>query len=114
MELNELVSQTKQINNWKSESRIIGEACEDYVKNIIKCIRCNNSNFEKYKPNEKSKDLKISRDDIDLVDVRLNCLFLWYTKTFFVTTIFLLQKIIAFTAIKSSPKEIFSGNKILF
>jgi type II restriction enzyme len=57
MELNELVLQTKQSNNWKSESRIIGEACEDYVKNIIKCIRCNNNNFEKYKPNEKSKDL---------------------------------------------------------
>ena len=32
MELNELVSQVKQNNNWKSESRIIGEACEDYVK----------------------------------------------------------------------------------
>ena len=57
MELNELVLQTKQSNNWTSESRIIGEACEDYVKNIIKCIRCNNNNFEKYKPNEKSKDL---------------------------------------------------------
>ena len=56
MELNELVLQTKQINNWKSKSRIIGEACEDYVKNTIKCIRCNN-NFEKCKPNEKSKDL---------------------------------------------------------
>ena len=57
MELNELVSQTKQRTNWKSESKIIGEACEDYVKNIIKCIRCNNNNFKKYKPNEKSKDL---------------------------------------------------------
>ena len=57
MELNELVSQVKQNNNWKSESRIIGEACEDYVKNKIKCIRCNNNNFEKYKTNEKSKDL---------------------------------------------------------
>lgn len=57
MELNELVSQVKQNNNWKSESRIIGEACEYYVKNKIKCIRCNNNNFEKYKTNEKSKDL---------------------------------------------------------
>ena len=57
MELNELVSQVKQNNNWKSESRIIGEACENYVKNKIKCIRCKNNNFEKYKTNEKSKDL---------------------------------------------------------
>ena len=57
MELNEIVSQVKQNNNWKSESRIIGEACENYVKNKIKCIRCNNNNFEKYKTNEKSKDL---------------------------------------------------------
>lgn len=57
MELNKLVSQVKQNNNWKSESRIIGEACEDYVKNKMKCIRCNNNNFEKYKKNEKSKDL---------------------------------------------------------
>lgn len=57
MELNKLVSKVKQNNNWKSESRIIGEACEDYVKNKMKCIRCNNNNFEKYKKNEKSKDL---------------------------------------------------------
>jgi type II restriction enzyme len=57
MELNELVKQVKQNNNWKSESRIIGEACEDYVIHKIKCIRCDNNNFEKYKTNEKSKDL---------------------------------------------------------
>ena len=57
MELNQLVSQVKQNTNWKSESRIVGEACEYYVKNNIKCIRCNNHNFEKCKTNEKSKDL---------------------------------------------------------
>jgi len=57
MELNEIVSHVKQNNNWKNESRIIGEACEDYVKNKIKCVRCNNNIFEKYKINEKSKDL---------------------------------------------------------
>ena len=57
MELNELVSQIKQNNNWNSESRIVGEACEDYVKNKVKCNRCNNNNFEKYKTNEQSKDL---------------------------------------------------------
>ena len=57
MELNELVSKVKQNNNWKNESRIIGEACEEYIQNKIKCIRCNNNNFEKYKTNEKSKDL---------------------------------------------------------
>ena len=45
MELNKLITQVKQNNNWKSESRIIGEACEDYVKNKIKCIRCNNNNI---------------------------------------------------------------------
>ena len=57
MELNELISQIKENNNWKSESRIVGEACEYYVKNNINCVRCNNKNFGKYKTNEKSKDL---------------------------------------------------------
>ena len=57
MELPEFIAQVKQNNNWTSESRIVGEACEDYVKNKVKCIRCNNNNFEKYKTNEKSKDL---------------------------------------------------------
>jgi type II restriction enzyme len=57
MELNELVSQVKQNHHWKSESRIIGEACEDYVLHNINCIRCKNNHFKKYKTNEKSKDL---------------------------------------------------------
>jgi type II restriction enzyme len=57
MELHELVLQVTQTNNWKSESRIIGEACEYYVQNNIQCSRCNNNNFEKCKTNEKSKDL---------------------------------------------------------
>jgi len=35
----------------------VGEACEEYIKNNIKCIRCKNSNFVKCKTNEKSKDL---------------------------------------------------------
>jgi type II restriction enzyme len=57
MELIELVSQVKENNNWKSESRIVGEACEYYIKNKIKCVRCNDTNFKKYKTNETSKDL---------------------------------------------------------
>jgi type II restriction enzyme len=57
MELNEYILQVKNNNNWKSESRIVGEACEYYVKNNVKCVRCNNNNFEKCKTNEKSKDL---------------------------------------------------------
>ena len=42
MELNEYISQVKENNNWISESRIVGESCEEYIKNNIKCIRCNN------------------------------------------------------------------------
>ncbi len=57
MELNDLIAQITLNNNWKNESRIVGEASEEYVKNNIKCIRCNNINFEKCKTNEKSKDL---------------------------------------------------------
>jgi type II restriction enzyme len=57
MELIECITQVKENNNWKSESRIIGEACEYYIKNNVKCIRCNNNNFSKYKTNEASKDL---------------------------------------------------------
>ncbi len=57
MEFHELVLQVRQTNNWKSESRVVGEACEYYVKNKIKCVRCDTNNFEKCKINEKSKDL---------------------------------------------------------
>ena len=57
MELNDIIRQVKENNNWKSESRIVGEACEEYIKNNIKCVRCNHNNFEKCKTNEKSKDL---------------------------------------------------------
>jgi type II restriction enzyme len=57
MELSKIIIQIRNNNNWKNESRIIGEACEEYIKNSIKCVRCKNGNFEKYKTNEKSKDL---------------------------------------------------------
>lgn len=57
MELCEIITQIKNNNNWNSESRIVGEACEEYIKNNIKCVRCKNANFEKCKTNEKSKDL---------------------------------------------------------
>lgn len=57
MELSKFIMQIRNNNNWKNESRIIGEACEEYFKNCIKCVKCKNTNFEKYKTNEKSKDL---------------------------------------------------------
>ena len=57
MELNDIVSQVKENNNWKSESRIVGEAGEYYIKSKIRCVRCNDNNFEKCKTNEQSKDL---------------------------------------------------------
>ena len=57
MELNELILQVKENNNWKSESRIVGEACEYYIKNNVNCVRCCSNNFEKCKTNEQSKDL---------------------------------------------------------
>ena len=55
MELKELFNEIKEINNWKNKSRIIGEACEIYTSNNIKCIKCNNE-LKKLKPNEKFKD----------------------------------------------------------
>ena len=57
MELNEIILKVKENNKWKSESRIVGEACEYYIKNNMKCVRCNENNFEKCKTNEQSKDL---------------------------------------------------------
>jgi type II restriction enzyme len=57
MELNDIVFRIKINSGWNSESRIVGEACEEYVKNNVKCIRCNFNNFSKCKTNEKSKDL---------------------------------------------------------
>ena len=57
MDLKTCISQVKENTNWKSESKIVGEACEYYVKKNIKCIRCNDNKFEKYKTNQKSKDL---------------------------------------------------------
>jgi len=57
MELNNIISQVKESNKWKNESRIVGEACEYYIKNNVKCVRCNNNNFEQCKINEISKDL---------------------------------------------------------
>ncbi len=57
MELNTIVNQIIQNTKWKSKSRIIGEACEIYVKSNIKCTRCAGNNFEKCKTNEKSKDI---------------------------------------------------------
>lgn len=54
MNLKQTVLYIKDNKKWKSYSRIIGEACEEYVKNNITCIRCNGC-LEKYKINEKSK-----------------------------------------------------------
>lgn len=57
MDLHNFIKKVKEDTNWKNESRIVGEACEEYIKNNINCVRCNNNNFEKCKTNEKSKDL---------------------------------------------------------
>jgi type II restriction enzyme len=57
MELNNIIFEIKNNNNWKSESKIVGEACEYYIKNNINCVRCNNINYEKCKTNEQSIDL---------------------------------------------------------
>tara|TARA_B110000305_G_scaffold173614_1_gene191901 strand:- start:256 stop:750 length:495 start_codon:yes stop_codon:yes gene_type:complete len=57
MELIEHVSQVKEKKKWKSESRIVGEAGELYIKENIECSRCNDNNFQKCKSNETSKDL---------------------------------------------------------
>jgi len=57
MELNDYILQIKENTKWKSESRIVGEALENYIKDNINCPRCNENNFEKCKTNEKSKDL---------------------------------------------------------
>ena len=57
IELSKIIMQIRINNNWHNESRIVGEACEEYIKNNIKCVRCKNNNFEKYSINEKSKDL---------------------------------------------------------
>lgn len=57
MELSNIIAKIRDTNKWKSESRIVDESCEEYIKNNIQCVRCKNSNFQKYKPNEKSKDL---------------------------------------------------------
>jgi type II restriction enzyme len=57
MDLKEFILLITEKNDWKNESRIVGEACEEYVKTNIKCLRCNNNNFRKCQINEKSKDL---------------------------------------------------------
>jgi type II restriction enzyme len=58
MDLNEYISKVKEEHTeWKSESRIVGEASENYTKDNIKCLRCNENNFKKCKTNEQSKDL---------------------------------------------------------
>ncbi len=57
MQLKEIIEQIKNENKWKSESRIVGEASEIYIKNNLYCIRCNHKEFTKCKTNEKSKDL---------------------------------------------------------
>ena len=41
---------------WKSNSRIIGRACELYCCNNIKCLNCNSLNWLECVTNEKSKD----------------------------------------------------------
>jgi hypothetical protein len=56
-ELSNLVTKITKDNKWKSSSRIIGEACEEYIKSNIECFRCKTKIFNKCKTNEKSKDI---------------------------------------------------------
>jgi len=55
MDLHNFIKKVKEDTNWKNESRIVGEACEEYIKNNINCVRCDNNNFEKCKTNENQK-----------------------------------------------------------
>jgi len=73
MELNNIIEKIKENNNWKNKSRIVGEACEEYIKNNLKCLRCNSYNFKKYKTNEKSKDLFCSECD-QKYQIKAKCL----------------------------------------
>jgi type II restriction enzyme len=57
IQLNELVLQITQNNGWKNQSRIVGEASEEYIKSNLNCLRCNKNDFDKCKIDEKSKDL---------------------------------------------------------
>jgi type II restriction enzyme len=55
--LSKFIRETIEKNKWKSNSRINGEACEEYAKTQLNCSRCGTNNFEKCKINEKSIDL---------------------------------------------------------
>jgi type II restriction enzyme len=56
MNFNDIIKEVKQNTNWKSESRIIGQASEIYIEKNINCIMCKSS-LEMCKVNEKSYDL---------------------------------------------------------
>lgn len=56
-QLHHFITSVKLEKNWKSERKIVGEACEQYIKNTIKCMRCENTNFDKCKMTEQSKNL---------------------------------------------------------
>jgi len=47
----------KEDKKWKNKSRIVGEAIEDCAITLL-CPICNEKTLSKYKPNEKSKDIK--------------------------------------------------------
>ena len=59
--LSELLTLTcervKQDKKWKSVSRIVGEAVEDCII-TMPCPLCKETSLQKYKTNEKSKDIK--------------------------------------------------------
>ena len=57
MEFNSVVQDVIASTNWKSKSRIVGEAGEIYIKDHLQCQRCNIQDFDKCKTNEPSKDL---------------------------------------------------------
>ncbi len=55
----------KEEKKWTSASRIVGEAVEDCVTTIA-CPICGEKGLQKYKANEKSKDVKCEKCDCQI------------------------------------------------
>jgi type II restriction enzyme len=55
--MNTILELVKKETGWKSPSRLIGEACERYVVQEIRCPRClHTKSFARFPTNEKFKD----------------------------------------------------------
>ena len=56
--MNRLLEIVKQETGWKNPSRLMGEACERYVVQEIRCPRCTTTgSFVRFPTNEKFKDV---------------------------------------------------------